>query len=100
MKRRISLATLLLLAALPLRVIAAEPAQSATGTAATAPAAPAAKEEPAPLFEQLDVNHDGYVTKEEARRSAEVTARFKELDADGDGRISAGEFRKTMQPKY
>ena len=89
MTRKLSLSTLLLLAVLPLGAIAAEPAQQ--------PARVAPTEEAAPLFLQLDTNHDGYVTKEEAKRSAEVTARFNELDADHDGRISAAEFKRGMQ---
>ena len=53
-----------------------------------------------PMFRELDTNHDGYITKEEAKRSADVTARFNDLDTDRDGRISSAEFRKGMQPKY
>lgn len=94
MTRKLSLSTLLLLGVLPLGTLAAEPAQQ---PARGAPTAPAAREEPAPLFLQLDTNHDSYVTKEEAKRSAEVTARFNELDADHDGRISAAEFKRGMQ---
>lgn len=98
MKYKIDFATLFLLAALPLGALSAEPTQppAAKETATV----PAPKEEPAPLFKELDRNHDGYVTKEEAKRSAEVTARFNELDADRDGRIAAAEFTKGMQPKY
>lgn len=80
--------SILLLGALPL-------AQAQTPGGAP----PAQDQIPAPLFEQLDVNRDGYVTPEEAKRSAEVTARFKELDANRDGRISIDEFKKGMQDK-
>lgn len=60
MKRKISLATLFFLGVLPLAAIAAEPTPGpGTGMAKDAPAA---KDEPAPLFEQLDLKHDGYVT--------------------------------------
>lgn len=90
MKRNHTLATLLVLGTLPMAAIAADPAPSA---------AAAAKEAPAPLFTQLDANKDGYLTKEEAKRSAEVTASFSKLDADRDGKIAANEFRMGMEPK-
>jgi hypothetical protein len=104
MKRKSSLVSLLFLGALPMAAVAADPAQAPAGSAATqsAPAAPgaaAAKEVPSPLFTQLDTNHDGFVTKEEAKRSAEVTARFSKLDADRDGKIAASEFKNGMEPK-
>lgn len=101
MKYKIDLATLFLVGALPLAAIAAEPTQPpAAGQAAKdAATAPASKEEPPPLFRELDSKHDGYVTKDEAKRSAEVTARFKELDSDHDGRIAVVEYRKGMQAK-
>lgn len=101
MQRKSSFAPLFFLAVLPCAALAAEPAPSPAGSppGKEAPAAPAAKEQTPPLFEQLDTNHDGYVTKEEAKRSAEVTARFKELDSDQDGRIAAVEFKKGMQAK-
>lgn len=102
MRTRTRLATLcVVLAALPLGAIAADPAPATSGTpaAATTPGTTAAGAQAAPIFEQLDSNRDGVVTKDEAKRSADVTARFKELDADRDGRISAAEFRKTMPAK-
>jgi hypothetical protein len=94
MKSNASLITLLLLGTLSMAAVAADPAQ-----APAAPGAPAGKEAPAPLFAQLDSNHDGYVTKDEAKRSADVTARFATLDADRDGKISASEFRNGMESK-
>lgn len=103
MKRRLSLSALLLLGALPLGALAAQYDQYAQAPAASPPAkeqAPAAA--PAqipPLFEQLDVNRDGFVTMEEAKRSADVTARFKTLDANRDGKVSADEFKKGTPEK-
>lgn len=102
MKPKFTLATLCIAAALPLGALAAEP--TTTGMPETrntpVPAASGGTQEAAPLFEQLDANRDGFVTKAEAKRSAEVTSRFKDLDADGNGRISSEEFKKGMQPKY
>lgn len=88
---RLLLARLFLLAALPLGAIVVGPVQSADPGAA--------KDEPTPLFDELDTNHDDYLTAEEARRSAAVTARFKELDTDHDGKVSVDEYKKGMQPK-
>ena len=104
MKFKTTLAPLFLLLALPLGAISAEPAKPAPAgpaakDAAPAPAPPVA-DAPMPLFKELDSNHDSYVTKDEAKRSAEVIARYKELDADRDGRISGTEFKKGMLPKY
>ena len=97
MNSNISLATLLLLGVLPLGAISAEVTPPSAGNPPTRsvpaePVSPTTKDQPAPIFDALDTNHDGYVTKEEARRSADVTARFKGLDTDNDGRVSASEF--------
>jgi hypothetical protein len=43
-------------------------------------------------FAQLDVNHDGRISKDEARLSTELTARFAELDADQNGKLSRDEY--------
>lgn len=108
MKRKISLATLLVLGALPFGAIAADAADQPkpmdhpairSESAPTPPTSPAAKEEPAPLFKQLDANGDNYVTKDEAKRSADVTARFSEVDKDRDGKISSVEFKEGMHAK-
>lgn len=99
MKCKICLATLFLLSAVSLGAISAEATPPSAGSPATrsapgTPAPPATSDQPAPIFDALDTNHDGYVTKEEAKRSADVTARFKELDTDHDGRTSASEFAR------
>jgi hypothetical protein len=104
MKRNTCVATLLILGTLPMAAFAADPAQAPAGSTTTqsAPAVPGAsagKESPAPLFTQLDANHDGYVTKDEAKRSADVTARFAALDTNRDGKIAASEFKMGMEPK-
>jgi hypothetical protein len=100
MKRKITLNTLFLLAALPFGALAADPQPAAGGMPpADMSAPPSATIEPSPLFKQLDANHDGYVTPEEAKRSAEVTARFGDLDTNHDGRVSAPEFGAATQAK-
>jgi hypothetical protein len=42
-------------------------------------------------FSALDQNHDGYVSRDEAR-DATWSNRFSELDKDNDGRLSQSEF--------
>lgn len=101
MNHRINLSSLIVLAVLPLGVLAAEPPSGGMpgNNAAANPNASVLKEQPPPMFEALDTNHDGYVTLEEAKRSADVTARFKELDRNHDGKISAAEFKDGLQAK-
>lgn len=47
----------------------------------------------AALFERLDRNKDGFVTRDEAKDATELQGRFAELDKDDDGRISRSEMR-------
>lgn len=56
-------------------------------------ARPGAEGRPASsMFDQLDVNKDGYIDGTEVGRSATVKANFKATDLDGDGRISRAEW--------
>ena len=45
-------------------------------------------------FRQLDVDGDGWITREEAAVHPEVSANFSNSDADSDGRLSLSEFEK------
>jgi Ca2+-binding EF-hand superfamily protein len=86
---RNTLATLILLAAVPLAGTAAE------GTTTTNPSATgssSASEAP-PMFKELDKNKDGKISESEAKRSADVSARFSTLDADKDKNISLTEWQ-------
>ena len=47
----------------------------------------------AALFDRLDTNKDGFVTRDEARDATELQGRFAELDTDNDGKISRSEMR-------
>jgi len=47
----------------------------------------------AALFDRLDKNKDGFVTREEARDASELQGRFAEMDTDNDGKISRSEMR-------
>lgn len=85
---RNTLATLILLAAVPLTGITAEggstTSPSATGSSAT--------EQP-PMFKELDKNKDGKISESEAKRSADVSARFSTLDGDKDKHVSLTEWQ-------
>jgi hypothetical protein len=49
------------------------------------------------LFERLDKNKDGYVSREEARNlPADTKLDFSKLDTNNDGRISRNEMDKGM----
>lgn len=63
------------------------PAQAQTG--ASSP--PAAEVE---SFPALDVNHDGFIDKQEAAASAAVSKAFETADTNKDGRLSTAEFAK------
>lgn len=52
-----------------------------------------------PLFNELDTNKDGYITRDEAKRSADTTARFDEIDTNRDGRISVSEWKAAEDKK-
>lgn len=43
-------------------------------------------------FEALDKNHDGYVSRDEAKDASELDTRFSELDRNNDGKLSADEY--------
>lgn len=47
-----------------------------------------------PEFTTLDANGDGYVSKDEAKASVELTAKWAELDADKNGSLSSAEYAK------
>lgn len=88
---RQTLATLILLAAMPLAATAADTTPSAadsgrsaaTGSSAVTP----------PMFKELDKNNDGQISQAEAKRSADISARFSALDADKNKQISVSEWQ-------
>lgn len=43
-------------------------------------------------FQMFDIDKDGFISREEARNSADLSARFNAIDTDHDGKISAEEF--------
>jgi hypothetical protein len=43
-------------------------------------------------FDSLDVNHDGYIDKQEAAADSKLLAQFDRLDANKDSKLSLAEF--------
>jgi Ca2+-binding EF-hand superfamily protein len=43
-------------------------------------------------FDALDLNHDGYVDKQEAAVEAKLSNQFAKIDANKDGKLSITEF--------
>ena len=43
-------------------------------------------------FDQLDVNHDGYVDKQESAADSKLSKQFAKLDANKDNKLSITEF--------
>lgn len=43
-------------------------------------------------FKELDANHDGIVSKNEAKGATVLSEKFSEADANADGSLTAGEF--------
>lgn len=44
-------------------------------------------------FDALDKNHDGYISRDEAKNASELDTRFSELDTNNDGKLSRSEYR-------
>lgn len=53
-------------------------------------------EAPSPEFNQLDANHDGYLTREETRKLHDFDKAFNEADDNRDGKLDAAEFIKAQ----
>lgn len=45
-----------------------------------------------PSFEALDTNHDGQISRDEAKKSADVSKKFVQADTNHDGKLDAAEF--------
>jgi Ca2+-binding EF-hand superfamily protein len=47
-----------------------------------------------PGFNNLDKNHDGYVSRTEAAADKDLAKKFKEADTNNDGKLSRAEYLK------
>ena len=43
-------------------------------------------------FDELDRNHDGYISRDEAKDAPELNTRYSELDVNNDGKLSRDEY--------
>ncbi len=57
-----------------------------------APTAQAQEESDAMLFEDIDSNHNGAITREEAKVRKDLARDFDEADTNGNGTISVDEY--------
>lgn len=55
-------------------------------------------DEPAMRFDRLDLNHDGRLTKAEAKGDDVLAQEWKNFDVDGDGSLSPDEVEKYFRP--
>ena len=84
-------------AALPLTALAqmgspSAPSKSPSGTSNSSSGSSGSGMSKDSPLNRLDTNKDGYVSKGEAKGSAEVSKNFKELDKDHDGKLSPSEL--------
>jgi Ca2+-binding EF-hand superfamily protein len=52
-----------------------------------------------PGFNALDRNNDGYLSRVEAARNADLAKNFKAADKNGDGKLSRAEYLAVMTKK-
>ncbi|HJV28605.1 MAG TPA: EF-hand domain-containing protein [Aromatoleum sp.] len=105
MKTALSIVALVLAGALPLGASAADATKSApamgTGSTTPSPTTPAelGKPEVPPMFKELDTNRDGQISRDEAKRSAEILSTFDSLDTDHNGKVSLLEWNAAEMQK-
>jgi Ca2+-binding EF-hand superfamily protein len=104
----------LLIAALPLLIVTPAFAQDGGGPSHGNMASQTkeqAEQRVQMIFEQLDANHDGYITQDEVdaftklmgdnpRMTGRVTKMFTESDANHDGKVSAAEAKAQVDAAF
>ena len=64
----------------------------ATAASAAGDNQPGAISDSGGRFDQLDKNHDGFVSRDEAKDAVELKTRFTELDQNNDGKLTRDEY--------
>lgn len=90
---RQTLATLILLAAVPFAASAADTMGRSTGQSTTTQGDVSAQ------FKQLDKNNDGQISQSEAKGSPDLSKRFSAVDTNHDKQISASEWQADQQQR-
>jgi hypothetical protein len=73
--------------------------QQRPGASPTEPRGGSAQGQGQPGTARLDMNRDGQISREEAKGSPELNARFNELDRNRDGVLSADEISNASSPR-
>lgn len=67
-----------------------------TSVSAAAQVTGRAPAEPSPEFKRLDINRDGYINREEAKKLKNFDQAFTDADDNRDGRLDPDEFVKAQ----
>lgn len=51
------------------------------------------------MFQNLDANHDGKISRDEAKNAPEISNNFSTADVNKDGKLDASEFSALETPK-
>ncbi|MCG2579054.1 hypothetical protein LZ012_18840 [Dechloromonas sp. XY25] len=89
---RQTIATLILLAAVPFAASAADNMGRTTGQSAST-------QGDMSQFKQLDKNNDGQISQSEAKASPGLSRRFSSVDTDHDKQISTAEWQTDQQQR-
>ena len=54
----------------------------------------------AALFQELDLNRDGALSRDEARGDLNLGPRFDDMDVNRDGDVTREELRRYLEQKY
>ena len=74
-------------------------AATAAGTSSTPNSPPAtASAGSSSVLKSLDTNNDGFVSRDEAKKSTDIDKRFSQLDLDRDGKLSQAELNTASSP--
>ena len=74
-------------------------AATAAGTSSTPSSPPSeASASSSSVLKSLDTNHDGFVSRDEAKKSTDIDKRFGQLDLDRDGKLSQAELNAAGSP--